>query len=91
MSDKQHSISITLKGGTGYDSPWIVVYGDDPAEVSEKLKNLGDLVEQVASQLPLGRIGVADDIARAVLFCASDLSAFMTGSTVVVDAGDLVR
>lgn len=46
MSDNSHSLSVTLKGGTGYDSPWIVVYGDDPAEVSEKLKNLGDLVEQ---------------------------------------------
>jgi NAD(P)-dependent dehydrogenase (short-subunit alcohol dehydrogenase family) len=34
---------------------------------------------------------VADDIARVVLFAASDLSAFMTGSTLVVDAGDLVR
>lgn len=43
----------------------------------------------VYSQLPLGRPGVPDDIARAVLFCASDLASFMTGSTVVVDAGQL--
>lgn len=46
MSDNSHSLSVTLKGGASYDSPWIVVYGDGPAEVSEKLKNLGDLVEQ---------------------------------------------
>ncbi|MFD4508564.1 SDR family NAD(P)-dependent oxidoreductase [Streptomyces sp. NPDC058457] len=37
---------------------------------------------------PLGRIGVPDDIARVVLFCASDLSAFMTGSTLLADAGE---
>jgi NAD(P)-dependent dehydrogenase (short-subunit alcohol dehydrogenase family) len=34
-----------------------------------------------------GRHGVADDVARVVLFCASDLSLFMTGSTLVVDGG----
>jgi NAD(P)-dependent dehydrogenase (short-subunit alcohol dehydrogenase family) len=36
----------------------------------------------------LGRIGVPDDIGRAALFCASDLSLFMTGSTLVLDAGE---
>ncbi|PLK27496.1 SDR family NAD(P)-dependent oxidoreductase [Novosphingobium sp. TH158] len=36
---------------------------------------------------PLGRHGVADDVARAVLFCASDMSLFMTGSTLPVDGG----
>jgi NAD(P)-dependent dehydrogenase (short-subunit alcohol dehydrogenase family) len=38
---------------------------------------------------PLGRVGVPDDVARVVLFCASDLALFMTGSTLVVDAGDM--
>ncbi|MCB2059117.1 MAG: SDR family oxidoreductase [Novosphingobium sp.] len=37
----------------------------------------------------LGRVGVPDDIARAVLFCASDMSLFMTGSTLLVDAGEV--
>ena len=41
----------------------------------------------VTANLPLGRIGVPDDIARVVLFCASDLSALMTGGTLAVDAG----
>lgn len=38
----------------------------------------------------LGRVGVPDDIARAVLFCASDMSIFMTGSTLLVDAGETI-
>ncbi|MEU8148100.1 SDR family oxidoreductase [Nonomuraea sp. NPDC048901] len=37
---------------------------------------------------PIGRVGVPDDIARVVLFCASDLSTFMTGSTLLADGGD---
>lgn len=52
------------------------------------------LAESAAEHIPsmfaskLGRVGVPDDIARAVLFCASDMSIFMTGTTLVVDAGE---
>lgn len=52
------------------------------------------LAEAAADHIPsmfsskLGRVGVPDDIARAVLFCASDMSIFMTGTTLVVDAGE---
>jgi NAD(P)-dependent dehydrogenase (short-subunit alcohol dehydrogenase family) len=35
------------------------------------------------------RAALPDDVARVVLFCASDLSSLMTGSTLLVDAGDL--
>lgn len=38
----------------------------------------------------LGRVGVPDDIGRVVLFCASDMSVFMTGSTLLVDAGETI-
>lgn len=35
----------------------------------------------------LGRVGTADDVARVILFCASDMAMFMTGCTLVVDGG----
>jgi NAD(P)-dependent dehydrogenase (short-subunit alcohol dehydrogenase family) len=47
------------------------------------------LLADLSARLPLGRPGVADDVARVILFCASDLSLFMTGSTLLVDAGDI--
>jgi NAD(P)-dependent dehydrogenase (short-subunit alcohol dehydrogenase family) len=37
---------------------------------------------------PLGRHGLPDDVARVVLFLASDLAAFVSGATIVVDAAD---
>ena len=36
---------------------------------------------------PLGRIGVAEDVANAAVFLASDESSFCTGTTLVVDGG----
>ena len=41
-----------------------------------------------SEMLPLGRVGVPDDVARVALFCASDLSMLMTGDTLLIDAGN---
>ncbi len=50
---------------------------------------LGEVLNEYAAKLPLGRAGVPDDIARVALIAASDLSLFMTGSTLFADAGDM--
>lgn len=42
-----------------------------------------------AADRPLGRIGVPDDIANAVLYFASDMASWVTGSVLVVDGGGL--
>ena len=41
----------------------------------------------VLKAVPLGRLGRPEEIARTVLFLASDDSSFMTGSEVIVDGG----
>jgi NAD(P)-dependent dehydrogenase (short-subunit alcohol dehydrogenase family) len=46
--------------------------------------------EALARRLPTRRLGEPEDIAGAALFLASDLSAWMTGHTLVVDGGALV-
>ena len=53
------------------------------------LREAGLDIEARVRANPLGRMGVPDDVARVVLFCCSDLAAFMTASTLLVDAGSL--
>ena len=42
---------------------------------------------ELTAQIPLERLGSADDIANAVLFLASDNSAYITGQVVAVNGG----
>ena len=39
------------------------------------------------ARVPMGYIGVAEDVAKGVLFLASDESSYMTGSELVIDGG----
>ncbi|MFD6495168.1 SDR family NAD(P)-dependent oxidoreductase [Streptomyces sp. NPDC060188] len=43
--------------------------------------------EQLATRVPLGRLGRTDEIAAAVAFLASGQSSFITGSSLYVDGG----
>jgi NAD(P)-dependent dehydrogenase (short-subunit alcohol dehydrogenase family) len=41
----------------------------------------------LVESIPMGRLGVADDIAEAVLYLASDAARYVTGAELVVDGG----
>ncbi len=43
--------------------------------------------QELAAQIPLERLGSADDIANAVLFLASDTSGYITGQVLAVNGG----
>lgn len=50
----------------------------------EQMKALG---EQFASQVPLGRLGQPEEIAKTALFLASDAGSFVNGVDIAVDGG----
>jgi len=64
-------------------------------ETEGNMAALAALPDKVRSEISatltskLGRVGVPDDIARVVLFAASDMATFMTGSTLLADAGEI--
>jgi NAD(P)-dependent dehydrogenase (short-subunit alcohol dehydrogenase family) len=44
-------------------------------------------VKMISNSVPLGRLGIPDEIARAVVFLASDDSSYITGTELFVDGG----
>ncbi len=73
----------------GVAPTFCVTEGNMAAMAANPNKNVATEIPSTMSTI-LGRVGVADDIGRVVLFCASDMSAFMTGSTLLVDAGETI-
>ena len=53
------------------------------AGVSEKV------MEAIVGQIPVGRLGEAEEVARCVVFLAADESAWITGSTLTINGGQL--
>ena len=55
----------------------------------------GQLTEAERAQLrdavPLGRLGVADDVAGVCLFLASSLAAYVIGAVIDVNGGSLIH
>ena len=54
--------------------------------IQDSLDTEAGLAQRLA-RIPLGRIGTVDDIAYGVLYLASDESAYVTGSELVIDGG----
>ena len=46
-----------------------------------------DVLDKIKAQIPIGRLGPADDVARAVVFLAAEEAGWITGSTLSVNGG----
>lgn len=55
---------------------------------TDMLKDIDrEALNKIKSSIPLGRIGVAQDIVGTVLFLASDKADYITGQTILIDGG----
>ena len=59
--------------------------------VAGRMGSENEAFELLTMLHPIGRLGVPRDIANAILFLASEESAFMTGAELVVDGGYTAR
>ena len=85
----RHGIRVLGLAPTGVSTPGVNERKADAT--GAELERILALEKTIGDALPLGRMGVPDDIARVALFCASDLSMLMTGSVLLVDAGALAN
>ena len=59
------------------DSPW----------VRRLVEEVGESLDALRARQPMGRLGTTEEIARAVLYLASDDAAFVTGTAFAIDGG----
>ena len=45
------------------------------------------VLQKIIGQIPVGRLGKAEEIARAVVFLAADDAGFITGATISANGG----
>jgi len=55
--------------------------------MTEEILVIPELRSAVLHQIPLGRIGSPEDIAKVAVFLASDYASWVTGATIYVDGG----
>jgi NAD(P)-dependent dehydrogenase (short-subunit alcohol dehydrogenase family) len=71
-----HKIRSNTIAPTFIETPLTKPYFDDPA-----------FKASVLSKIKLGRIGQVEDLMGAIVFLASDASALMTGTSMIIDGG----
>lgn len=71
-----HGITVNAIAPTFVDTPQVAMLLDDPA-----------FRAGVVGRIPLGRIGLTDDLTGAALFFCSDASSFVTGQILTIDGG----
>lgn len=81
----QYNISVNALAPGG-----ITTAGTEAASQGASKEQLEEASKAFMAKIPMHRMGEPDDIGKVVLFMASDMSSYMTGSQVVVDGGALL-
>ncbi len=85
MAPHNVQVNAILPGGITTEGASRPLQGSGMTEAQMK-----DVLDAFVKKIPLGRMGVPDDIAKVAVFLASPASDYMTGAHVVVDGGALL-
>jgi acetoacetyl-CoA reductase/3-oxoacyl-[acyl-carrier protein] reductase len=86
---REAAFQLQRAGKLADDSIGVTVNAVAPGFIAtEMLEHVPEkALERIKSQIPVGRLGRPDEVARAVHFLASDHSAFITGEVLNVNGG----
>lgn len=84
-----HKIRVNMVVPTWMWGPPVQAYVNWQAD--ERGVPVEDVIREITSNMPLGEIPTDGDVAEAVLFLCSDRARMITGQTLMVNAGELLR
>lgn len=89
VATKSGVIGLTKTWAREFGRKGVTVNAVAPGFIRTEMINTvpAEILDNLISKTPLGRLGETDDIAQAYLFLASDNASFITGTTLKVDGG----
>lgn len=82
-----YKIRVNAIAPGGIQTPGTVKPLEGSGLTEEQMK---EVMAAFTAKIPLGRMGVPDDIGKVAVFLASSAADYMTGETVIVDGGVLL-
>ena len=61
--------------------------GQHESKAASTGRDVEDLYAEMGKAIPLGRVGLADEVANVITFLASDAASYVTGTSINVDGG----
>lgn len=93
---KHGIVGLTQSAALDYASQGIRVNAVSPGMIDTPMADVvtgghRDMLGEMVKAVPMGKLGIAEDIANAVLWLCSDGSNYITGQVVAVDGGFLAK
>jgi NAD(P)-dependent dehydrogenase (short-subunit alcohol dehydrogenase family) len=91
IASKHAVMGLTRSAALDYAKQGIRINAVNPGmiatEMTNRLSAAGITLEQLASIVPMGRLGQSEEIAATVVFLCSDAASYITGQSLLVDGG----